>query len=410
MKICTITWARPDVYPAGVERTAWCFCRELSKAGSRVHVVYNYDNYPAGADEDVVEGVYLHGIKAGYSPLARLNFYLKALGTIRILNRSLNFDIISINGFFALPLTLFLRKFNASVVLHTYTTSLGEMRTYLAEILKTLPYSLNKLANYALETFFEVLFLRFLDGIIVPTNCTISEIKRYIKSSKGVYVVPLGHDVYERFYDDVKNEVNSFKRKFDNKRIILFIGADWKRKGVRYLLQAFTRVREFMPSILFMVGPFNREYLPLIEKLNLRLGEDIIVTGYVVDRELAMLYAACDVFVLPSFHEGFSQTVLEAMSFGKPVVVSPMAAYPIVENNIDGYIVPPSNVSSMADTIIRLLMDESLREKIGNNARKKAELYSWRFCAQKLYKVYEEIAGKKERIFDRRKIAKRDSA
>jgi glycosyltransferase involved in cell wall biosynthesis len=129
----------------------------------------------------------------------------------------------------------------------------------------------------------------------------------------------------------------------------------------------------------------------LIRRLGLEVGKDIYITGHVEDEELALLYAACDVFVLPSYHESFSVAVTEAMAFGKPVIVSPIAGDPIVEDCVEGFIIKPYDINSFTEALTTILSDRKLYNHMSEKAACKAKLYLWKNCALKLYEVYEKV-------------------
>jgi glycosyltransferase involved in cell wall biosynthesis len=290
-----------------------------------------------------------------------------------------------------LPFAPFLKGYGSPIVLHTPTASLFEVSMYIHEIISTFPKSLHILVHYS-ETFsYEIAFLKFVNAIVIPTPRNIKEFKHcYPINNSKFHVVPYGQDIYDTFYAKVKDKVDEYRVRFGDRKILLFVGANWRRKGIINLLYAFKKVINILPSVLVVVGPPQEPYISLMKRLDLK-GGDVIITGYVNDEELALIYASCDVFVLPSFHEAFSQTVLEAMAFGKPVVVSPIAGYPIVKDGEEGFVVNPMNTNSLAESLIRVLSDEELYRTMSKRAFNKAQLYSWRNCAQVLYKTYKII-------------------
>ncbi len=226
----------------------------------------------------------------------------------------------------------------------------------------------------------ETAFLGFTNILIVPHNRAADEFRKiYSVKAEKIHVVPYGQDVYSRYHDaDFLVEVEAFRNKFAHKKLILFVGgSDWHRKGAPYMLQAFNAIKDKLPASLIMTGKPVTAYLSLARTLGLRLGEDIILTGFVDDRMLAKLYAACDVFSLPSFHEGFSQPVIEVMAYGKPVVVSQLAAYPTVEDGREGFVIYPNDTNSYAEALQKILTNENLYAAMSKKAKLKAQNYSW---------------------------------
>jgi glycosyltransferase involved in cell wall biosynthesis len=83
-------------------------------------------------------------------------------------------------------------------------------------------------------------------------------------------------------------------------------------------------------------------------------------------------YRAADVFVLPSYAEGFPNSVLEAMSVGLPVIATSVGGVPeIVQNGVTGIVVPPRSSDALAEAIKRLIGDEAARKAMGAAAREK---------------------------------------
>jgi glycosyltransferase involved in cell wall biosynthesis len=393
MRIGVVCPSRPDVSPHGIERSAWCYSRELAKLGCEIHIFYNQRS--KDSRENYVEGLYLHGIPTGtISPaLRRVLFYKRCAQTIERINSKVRFDLFSLYGPITLPFAPFLKRYGSPIILHTPTASLFEMSMYIHEVMSTFPKSLHMLVHYFETISYETAFLKFADAIVIPTPRNIKEFKHCYPRLNGskFHVVPYGQDIYDTFYAKVKDDVDEYRGKFSNRKILLFIGANWSRKGLINLLYAFKKVINILPSVLIVVSPPQEPYISLIRRLDLKVGKDVIITGHVNDEELALLYASCDIFVLPSLHEAFSQTVLEAMAFGKPVVVSPIAGYPLVKDGEEGFVINPMNTNSFTESLIRVLSDEELYRTMSKRAFYKAQFYSWRNCAQVLYKTYKII-------------------
>lgn len=145
-----------------------------------------------------------------------------------------------------------------------------------------------------------------------------------------------------------------------------------------------------------MTGKPTKEYLVLAGRLELKINEDILLPGLVDDRTLAFLYASCDVFALPSLHEGFSQPVIEVMAYGKPVVASPIAAYPTVKNGSEGFVINSCDIDSCADALQKILTDKDLYANMSQKAKLKAQQYSWDKIGFNLIKYFQQIVSKSD--------------
>lgn len=160
----------------------------------------------------------------------------------------------------------------------------------------------------------------------------------------------------------------------DDVPVIGFVGRLGKEKGCNELIRAFKKIKEFFPDVkLLFVGPIEKEksidpdILDYFWKCN-----DIIKTDRVNHVEKYM--SAMDVFVLPSYREGFGMSVVEASAMEVPVVVT---EYPgpssAMRDGVTGYTVPVKDYEKLFQCILRLLQDESLRIKLGKAGRKFVE-------------------------------------
>jgi glycosyltransferase involved in cell wall biosynthesis len=110
--------------------------------------------------------------------------------------------------------------------------------------------------------------------------------------------------------------------------------------------------------------------------------------------DVPRLLRAFDLFVLPSIHEGLSIALLEAMAAGKPVVVTRVGGMPeVVEDGVEGLIVPPANPEALSRAILTLLRDADLRAQCGDAARQRSAHFNNATAAERLEQVYGELLG-----------------
>jgi L-malate glycosyltransferase len=105
---------------------------------------------------------------------------------------------------------------------------------------------------------------------------------------------------------------------------------------------------------------------------------------------MSAFYQRLDIFVNTSLHEGIPMSILEAMSYGIPVVAPQAGGIPeIIEDGIDGFLIPPGNVDLFTEKCLLLSKDLELRKKLGSSARHKIETkFSIRACAEKYKMIY----------------------
>lgn len=190
-----------------------------------------------------------------------------------------------------------------------------------------------------------------------------------------------------------------FRGKFgleDDRRYILFVGAESPRKNLTRLLLAVAKVKTRVPRIgLIMVGgrevgQQRRQLLSLIDGLGLR--EVVRFAGYAAEQDLVQFYNLADVFVLPSLYEGFGLPPLEAMACGAAVVCSRAAALPEVAGEA-AVLVDPQDVAGLAHGIEQVLEDEGWREELCCRGLEQASKFSWARTAIETIRVYEQIGG-----------------
>jgi glycosyltransferase involved in cell wall biosynthesis len=203
------------------------------------------------------------------------------------------------------------------------------------------------------------------DLVTTVSHFSKSEIERFF-GQRDVEVIPIGVD-REQFKRTVL-----LKKDLLPERFILFVGNFKPHKNVNGLLQAFSKMKG--------------KNLVLVGKGKVEAPENVLVLSEVLDSELPVLYSRAEVFVFPSFYEGFGLPPLEAMSCGCPTVVSNAASIPEVCGEASVYF-HPENVEEMKEAIEKVLQDEGLQEALIQKGLERTELFSW----EKAAKGYREL-------------------
>ena len=186
----------------------------------------------------------------------------------------------------------------------------------------------------------------------------------------------------------------------DGKSNILFVGRLEKRKGVEYLIKAYEIVKKECPdSRLVIVGAGDKPRKKYEKEIREKGIKDVVFTGYVSDEELMRYYRSADIFCAPAIgKESFGIVLLEAMAAGKPVVASNIGGYAgVVTDGEDGLLVPPKDEQQLAQSILTLLRDPDLRQKMGAKGRQKSVRYSWEGIAQQTIDFYQEVLAKHDK-------------
>lgn len=181
----------------------------------------------------------------------------------------------------------------------------------------------------------------------------------------------------------------------DGKVNLLFVGRLEKRKGLRYLVGAFARLKWRYPHLrLIVVGPGapDRESL-------LRIGasgvEDVVFVGGVSYSDLPRYYRSAHIFCAPATEkESFGIVLLEAMAAGRPIVASAIEGYRwVVRHGQEALLVPPKDEAALAGAIGTLLEDPALAHRLAEGGRRRAEEFRWEKIARETLDYYCEVRG-----------------
>ena len=190
---------------------------------------------------------------------------------------------------------------------------------------------------------------------------------------------------------------NSEKLRNDKVFTFLFVGRVVKDKGMDELCNAFERIhKQDKNTRLWLVGAFEDDLDPvsphtreLIENGEIGISSE----GKKFGDELLAYYAAADCFVMPSYREGFPNTVLEAGAMGLPSIVTDInGSREIIVEGKNGMIVPPRDEDALYNAMIVMLRSKADRELMAGNARKMIEdRFEQGFVRKCLYDFYDEI-------------------
>ncbi|RUU12462.1 glycosyltransferase family 1 protein [Mesorhizobium sp. USDA-HM6] len=172
----------------------------------------------------------------------------------------------------------------------------------------------------------------------------------------------------------------------------LFVGTLEPRKNLGNLIKAYGLLPAATRSgcDLVIVGGSGWKQTSLADDVRRGgLERNVIFTGFVDDRTLATLYANCLFLAMPSFYEGFGFPIIEAQSFGKPVLTSNASSMPEVAGG-SGVLVDPRDPGAIASALGQLCLDTRLRQKLAAGARQNAERFTWENHARGMLQIFEQ--------------------
>lgn len=369
----------PWFYPhlGGVESHVAGLSRELACRGHEVTVV-TARHTPSAPERERIDGVDVVRVK----PRATL-LRTPIAPRIRALLRELPADVIHAH----LPPPLSAH----------YAADAAEQRgtpfvvTYHCDV--EIPTPLGSLIEAAYRRSLGASTLERAAKVIVTT-------RTYAATSRAVWrhspvVVPNAVDVH-RFDPTLDGTaVRDRLRIRKDRPVVLLVGRIVPHKGIEHFLEA----SRYVPGAQFLVAGEGSS-LEGMERLAESLGvtDRVRFLGRVSQENLPRVYAACDVFVLPSVSrlEAFGIVALEAMATGKPVVVADIPGVrEVIEDGREGLLADPVNPQDLAAKIQRLIGDPALRERMGRLGREKVLAnFTTEKVADQVLAIYEEVRRK----------------
>ena len=227
-----------------------------------------------------------------------------------------------------------------------------------------------------------------LDGLIAVSPVARQYVSRFFP---GEYrIIPNGIDV-----DYFSKEREPIPGLDDGKLNILFVGRMEKRKGLRYLLEAYGKLKwDFRDIRLLVVGPGNldKDCYRILSERNL---EDVVFLGSVPYHELPRYYQSAHICCAPATgRESFGIVLLEAMASGKPIVASRIPGYAtVLSHGEQGLLVSPKDSASLSEALALLIRNPELREQMAERGRQTVEQYRWEEVARQVMDYYLDLLG-----------------
>ena len=387
MRVLMIGWEFPPFFSGGLGIHVYHLTRELSRKGVDVTYVMPKTHMPVSApwvriiQAPFYADIGIYSLSGGMAvedypsdPLEGARAFTDAVvkTVTQMVQRGERFDVIHCHDWISFPAGIALKRLlNIPLVVTFHAT----------EYSRTADRPYKPIMDIEREAIQEA------DHIITVSKKIRDEelVKRYGADPGKISVIYNGIDVDQFLRDDIP--------KIDKTApMVLFFGRLTFQKGPEYFLRAAQLVHKVLPDAQFVVA--GRGFLlPALTKMAAELGiadRTIFITQKMSEAEVAALYRAADVYVMPSVYEPFGITALEALVSGTPVILSKrVGATDIVHHVLT---VDYWDVEEMANKIIAVLMWEPLRRVLGRNGQEEAKKYSWSWVADEtINKAYKRV-------------------
>ncbi len=354
-------------WPGGVTAHVAQLARELGRSGHEVQVLAPHSPSREFQDADLLVPLGRSVPLPSGGSIARVSLSWWLYPKVRALLKKEQFDIIHLHEPMAPILPLCVLEFSKSVNVGTFHASYSRQHLYrfTSPIIKR--------------------WQQRLHGNIAVSPAA----RRYVNNTfPGDYeIIPNGID-----FKHFSANASPLPQYQDGKLNILFVGRLEKRKGLRYLLEAYSKLKWEMPNTrLIVVGPGNpdKESYRILSSHNL---QDVEFVGKVSYDDLPRYYASADIFCSPATGaESFGIVLLEAMAAGKPVIASDIEGFRgVMTDGEHGLLVPKKDSDALADALGKLARDPELRAKLGGQGNRTAEDYRWEVVAGRVEKYYDK--------------------
>lgn len=234
---------------------------------------------------------------------------------------------------------------------------------------------------------------RTADVILTDSYHSQRDIVRYLHVAKEkIRVTYLGYTPRE--VDARQNIARVLKTYGITLPYLLFVGVQEPKKNLERLLEAFAlllRMSSINPHIqLVLAGSKGWMYSHLSQYAHdLGVADQVLFTGFVPDDHLPALYHGAEAFVFPSLYEGFGLPVIEAMTYGVPVVTSLASSLPEIVGDA-AVLVDPHAPEAIRDGMAEVLLDPQKAAEMRKKGREQAQKFSWKRTAEETYAAYQD--------------------
>jgi glycosyltransferase involved in cell wall biosynthesis len=376
----------PTYYPAvrygGPIRSVHALAAALSRRGHDVHVYTTNIDGPDDLNVPTDRPVLLDGVAVHYFRVRALRrlYWAPALGQcLRALIHE--FDVVHLHSVFLWPTWAAARIAAAAGVPYIMTPR--------GMLVRDLIRRKSTWAKTAWLQLIERHSLAHAAGVHVTAQLEATELRALGLQMPEISCIPNGVEVPAESAGMPRSAVSGLPDRY-----VLFLSRISWKKGLDRLLTAWQWVPE-LPLVI--AGNDEENYLPKLQAMARELGiaDRVHFVGAASDAEKWALYAAAELFVLPSYSENFGNVVAEAMAMGCPVIVTPEVGIAALVDEAGAGIVSGGDPAQLAAAITMLVLDGSMRRECGRRGRELVRTrLSWSGVAAQTEKLYLQIRAR----------------
>ncbi len=241
--------------------------------------------------------------------------------------------------------------------------------------------------------------LQWTDLVLTVSESSKRDIVEYLDvAPKRIYITPQASRYSWGYLNQNLKEKLAKSSSYDfSQPYLLFVSTIEPRKNILNLLQAFNYLKSQakIEHRLVLIGQKGLEYKSIFAAIEASPWREYIHhLDYLSDELVALFYSEADLFVYPSYYEGFGLPVLEAMSLGAPVVAANTSSLPEVAGDA-ALLVDPKDWQALADAIMKILDDGSFRSQLIQKGKERSKLFSWERTARETLNAYQSLFNKK---------------
>ena len=198
---------------------------------------------------------------------------------------------------------------------------------------------------------------------------------------------------YNDWFKPLEDKKEIYKKYIPEKGYFFFLGNTDPKKNTERTLVAYSKYLKLSEvKRKLLMADLDKEYLDgIIERNQIdNIRENIVMPGYIVNRDLPYIYNNAFTFLYTSLRESFGIPLLEAMACGTPVITSNTSSMPEIAGE-NAILVNPENSDEITEMMLRLEKDQDFYEQQRQIGLERAKLFSWRKTAENLLRLYQEV-------------------